>query len=153
MGSTGQAIAGVPPLDIVQKLAPLWISQAKDEDYEAGFKLIRLILAELKLGQLSDNTRFYLMDAMRQIAAGKDANAALHLKRPKSRPMETEQHIDIAIDVERYIQSGMSKAKAVETVAQRLNRDDTRNIEKDYAHYKLAAKAQIAMENLNINAK
>ena len=138
----------LPPLHTAQQLTPVWVDEAKRGDHTAGFKLIHLIFSELKKGQLSENMRFYLLDAMRQIADGEDANAVLHLKRPKSRPQEPERLMEIAIKVERIIQSGESKEKAMDTVARELGRTDTSNIGKAHTSYKTAAKAAIAMENL-----
>ncbi len=138
----------VPDFDTAQQLAPVWIDEAKGGDYTAGFRLIHLIFSELKHGQLSENMRFYLLDAMRQIANGEDANAVLHLKRPRRRPQEPERLIDIAIQVERVIQSGRSREQAIATVAGKLERVDTSNIGKVHAKYKTTAKAAIAMEHL-----
>lgn len=79
---------------IYSELAPLFITEAERGDHLAGHKLIHLIFGELKDGKLSIPIQCYLLDAMRRIAEGVDANIALNLKRARKRPPETERLID-----------------------------------------------------------
>lgn len=133
--------------DIDPRLAELDIADAERGDDQAARRVIEHIRAELKNGVLSVPIQCYLLDAMRRISDGEDANAALHLKRPRKRPPETDRLIDIAIEVERLHQSGMSKGKAAAAVAERMNRGmDARNIEKAHTKYGVAARAAVAME-------
>jgi hypothetical protein len=108
--------------------------------------LIGVIFEELARGQLSDPIRLYLLDAVRRIQSGENANAALHLTRPRKRPPETDRLINIAIAIERGLQSGKDKPTALADVARDLGREDTRDIEKAHSRFRIAARAALALE-------
>jgi hypothetical protein len=108
--------------DVTYRLNPGDIASARGGDYLAAARLMDLFQRTVAAGKpLAPELLCYFAECFRQIVDGADPASALHIKKPKGRPLDPEKwlrDVELALAVEKLREAGATVEDAIAEVSE-----------------------------------
>ena len=122
----------IPPRpEPLPQLFAAYLNDARQGDHEAGLDVLRLIYSQLKAGSLTLDARVFLLDALRDIIAGNDAEKALFIKKPTHRPRNERATLHHAVAVaERMRRDSLTANDAIDALLGKEYPADRRTLQR-----------------------